>query len=96
MRRFRIFNGKPCFLNCRAVATLIYFGPDLDARLDFLRDVVLSLQCQCAATLVGGLIVVRFAAQASYDLRLAVHNFLDQFGRELGGGPFRVPKMWSC
>ena len=87
---------KALLSNCRAVATLIYFGPDLDARLDFLRDVVLSLQCQCAATLVGGLIVVRFAAQASYDLRLAVHNFLDQFGRELGGGPFRVPKMWSC
>jgi urease accessory protein len=46
--------------------------------------------------LVGGLIVVRFAAKVSYDLRAALHDFLQQFGRELGPGPFRVPKMWSC
>ena len=30
------------------------------------------------------------------DLRVALQNFLEQFSRELGGGPFRVPKMWSC
>jgi urease accessory protein len=87
---------KALLSNCRAVATLIYFGPEIDARLEFLREVALSLQCQCAATSVGGLIVVRFAAKVLYDLRLALHNFLKQFGRELGGGPFGVPKMWSC
>jgi urease accessory protein len=82
--------------NCRAIATLIYFGPALDARLEFLRDVVRSLECRCAATSVGGLIIVRFAAKVLYDLRVALQNFLEQFSRELGGGPFRVPKMWSC
>jgi len=64
--------------------------------LEFLRDVGRSLECQCAATSVGGLIIVRFAARVLYDLRVALHNFLEQFSRELGGGPFRVPKMWSC
>jgi urease accessory protein len=82
--------------NCKAVGTLIYFGPYLDARLQFSRDVALSLECQCAATSIGGLIIVRFAAKVSYDLRVALHNFLEQFSRELGPGPFRVPKMWSC
>jgi urease accessory protein len=46
--------------------------------------------------LVGGLIVARFAAEDSSNLRVALRNFLQQFSRELGTGPFRVPKMWSC
>jgi urease accessory protein len=79
-----------------AVATLIYFGPDLDKRLDFLREIIPSLGCNCAATLVSGLIVVRFAAKESSDLKLALRSFIQQFGSELGCGPFRVPKMWSC
>jgi urease accessory protein len=93
---FPHLHRKALLSNCRAIATLIYFGPALDARLEFLRDVVRSLECRCAATSVGGLIIVRFAAKVLYDLRVALQNFLEQFSRELGGGPFRVPKMWSC
>ena len=93
---FAHLHRKALLSNCRAVATLIYFGPCLDARLEFLRHVALSLQCPCAATSVSGLIIVRFAATLSYDLKLALHSFIQQFGRELGPGPFRVPKMWSC
>jgi urease accessory protein len=64
--------------------------------LQFLRDLASSLECQCAATLVGGLMVVRFAARVSRDLRTALRNVLQQFGNQLGPGPFRVPKTWSC
>src|SRR4029077_16309583 len=62
---------KALLSNCKAIGTLIYFGPHLDTRLEFLRDVAASLGGHCAATLVGGLIIVRFAAKISYDLRLA-------------------------
>jgi urease accessory protein len=82
--------------NCKAIGTLIYFGPCLDTRLEFLRDIAPSLGCHCAATSVGGLIIVRFATEVSSDLRHALRSFLQQFNRELGPGPFRVPKMWSC
>lgn len=82
--------------NCNAIATLIYFGPNLDKRLEFLREIMPSLGCNCGVTLVGGLIVARFAAKESSDLKLALRNFLLQFGPELGPGPFQVPKMWSC
>jgi urease accessory protein len=87
---------KALLSNCKALATLIYFGPRIQERLEFLRDIAPSLGCQCAATAVAGLIVVRFAASAALDLRLALNSFLQQFGRELGPGPFRVPKMWLC
>ena len=40
------------------------------------------------------LMLVRFAAEAASDLRLAVRHLLEQFGQELGGGPFQAPKMW--
>jgi urease accessory protein len=80
--------------HCKALATLIYFGPRLDAQLELVRDIAPSLGCHCAATSVGGLIVVRFAAKVSSDLRRALRSLLQQFGAELG--PFRVPKMWSC
>jgi urease accessory protein len=82
--------------NCKAIGTLIYFGPCLEARLEFLRDIAHSLECCCAATAVAGLIIVRFAATVCSDLRLALCSFLRQFSREFGPGPFRVPKMWSC
>ena len=93
---FPHLHRKALLSNCKAVATLIYFGPHLDARLEFLRDIVASLECHCAATSVGGLIIVRFAAKLSSDLRRALQSMLQQFSGELGSGPFRVPKMWSC
>ena len=82
--------------DCKAIGTLIYFGPQVDARLEGLREMALRSGCQCAATLVAGLVIVRFAARLSSDLRWAVRGALQQFSRELGGGPFRVPRMWSC
>jgi urease accessory protein len=93
---FAHLHGKALLSNCKAVATLIYFGPCLERRLEFLRELILSLQCRCAATLVSGLIIVRLAATVFYDLKLALHHFLQQMDREVGAGPFRVPKMWSC
>jgi urease accessory protein len=93
---FSHLSRKALLSDCAALATLLYFGPDLDERLQFVRDLASSLECQSAATLVGGLMVVRFAAKVSCDLRSALRNLLQQFGKQLAPGPFRVPKMWSC
>ena len=100
---FRVTDGvfphlraRALLSDCKAVATLIYFGPALDIRLEFFRDITASLNCQCAATSVGGLIVFRFAASVSSELRVALRGFLREFSRELSPGPFRVPKMWTC
>src|SRR5262245_23326161 len=93
---FPHLHRKALLSNCKAVGTLIYFGPCIDARLEFLRDIAPSLGCHCAATSVGGLIIVRFATEVCSDLRHALRSFLHQFNQEFGLGPFRVPKMWSC
>ena len=93
---FPYLSRKALLSDCDAVATLLYFGPHLDMRLQLIRDAIQSLECQCGATLVSGLIVVRFAAKAFCDLKFALQALLQQFDREFGPGPFRVPKMWSC
>ena len=101
--RFRVtdeifgqLHRKALLSQCKAIGTLIYFGPHLDARLELLRAIASSLECYCAVTAVNGLIIVRFATTVSSDLSLALRSFLKQFSREFGPGPFRVPKMWSC
>ena len=93
---FAHLNRKALLSNCNAIAMLIFFGTDLDERLEFLREIVSSLRCDSAVTLVAGLIVARFAAIQSSDLKLALRRFLQQVEPALGSGPFRVPKMWSC
>lgn len=93
---FAHLNRKALLSNCSAFATLIYFGPDLGKRVEFLRDVFPSLECNCAVTLVAGLVVTRFAAKQSSDLKLALRSLLQQIEPELGSGPFRIPKMWLC
>jgi urease accessory protein len=93
---FPHLHRKALLSNSKAVATLVYFGPYVETRLEFLRDIAPFPECQSAATSVGGLIIVRFAAKVSSHLRLALRSLLQQFSQELGPGPFRVPKMWSC
>jgi urease accessory protein len=87
---------KALLSSCNTMGTVIYFGPDLDTRLQFLREIASAAECHCAATCVGGLIVIRLATALPSDLRLALRTLLQQFGSELGSGPFRVPKMWLC
>jgi urease accessory protein len=86
---------KALLANFKAIGTLIYFGP-INGDLELLHGILLTLDCYCAATTVGDLTIIRFAAAVSYDLRLALRNFLRRFGETLGPGPFRVPKMWMC
>jgi urease accessory protein len=93
---FAHLHRKALLSNCRAVATLVYFGPGLDRRLELVREIAPSPECHCAATSVGGLVVVRFAANESSALRGALRSLLQQFSGELRSGPFRMPKMWSC
>jgi urease accessory protein len=87
---------KALLSRCKAIGTLVFFGRDLDHRLELIRDIAPSRECCCGATLVSGVMIVRFAAEAAFDLRLALDRVLQQFRRDLGPGPFGVPKMWSC
>jgi urease accessory protein len=87
---------KALLSRSRAIGTLVYLGRDLDDRLESIRGIAPSLECCCGATLVSGVMIVRFAGETGFGLRLALHHVLERFRLDLGPGPFRVPKMWSC
>jgi urease accessory protein len=93
---FPQLHRKALLAGCRSIGTLVYFGQNLDARLEVVRKIATSAECRIAATSVGGLIIIRLAAETSFDLRSTLRSFLECFGSALGSGPIRVPKMWSC
>src|SRR5262249_18600791 len=69
---FPHLNRKALLSNCKAIATLIHFGPELPKRLELLREISRPLDCRCAATSVADLIIVRLAAEESWNLKLAL------------------------
>jgi urease accessory protein len=80
-----------------AIATLVYCCADCDKRLGLFRDIASGVDCDCAATSVAGLVIVRFAAIAPSNLRLALRAFLERLQQDFKpAGPFGVPKMWLC
>ena len=80
----------------RAIGTLIYFGPDVEARVQFLRDLAPQLPCHCVTTAVSGLVIARLAARAAAELKAGLREILLQLERTWAQAPFRIPKMWSC
>jgi len=93
---FSHLSGKAMLSDTTALATLLYFGADLDERLQLIRTQSVSLDCHCGATLVAGILVARLAARSCFELKAALRQLLQQFGNENAPGPFRVPKMWFC
>jgi len=93
---FSHLSRKALLGDSTAIATLLYFGPDLEEWLQLIRAQSVSLDCQCGGTLVGEIVVARFAAKSSFELKTALRNFLAELGQRNASGPFRVPKMWAC
>ena len=93
---FPRLRSRALLADFKAIGTLIYFGPDVEARVDFLRDLAPQLQCHCVTTAVSGLVIARLAARAAAELKAGLREILMQFGRTCAQGPFRMPKMWSC
>lgn len=91
---FPHLSRKALLWDSRALATLLYFGPNREERLQAIRAQSASFDCLCGATVVGGLVIARLAARSSFELKAALRDLLQELGRE--SEPFRVPKMWSC
>jgi urease accessory protein len=93
---FPRLRSRALLADFKAIGTLIYFGPDVEARVEFLRDLAPQLQCHCVATAVSGLVISRLAARDAAELKAGLREILLQFERTWAQAPFRIPKMWSC
>ena len=93
---FPHLHRKALLGDAKAIATMVWFGAHPASRLDMLRSMASQIACEFGTTSVGGLVIARFAANRSADLRAALQILLQHFAQEFGQGPLRVPKMWSC
>jgi len=79
------------------VATAIYLGDGVEAALDLARDLTAAGSAgeMAAATLIGGLLVVRWLAPDPRPLRDAFGRFWAAMRHRLGGLPAALPRVWN-
>lgn len=81
----------------RALATVVYAGPDAEGRLDTLRRGFGDIVGRGAASHVGGgLLVARLIAEDAMTLRRDLGAVLTQFRSALAGRAVAMPAVWGC
>ncbi len=86
-----------CFDGAVAMATAVYCGPDAEASLATAREI---LECQTsrtlsAATIVNGILVIRWLGKDALDLRNDFGAFWGAFRNKLAGLPTTLPRLWN-
>ena len=91
-----VLTHPACFDGATALATAVYVcddpGPHLDAARDMISidgDAVLS-----SATIVNGVLVLRWLARDGYHLRHAFAEFWKAFRHHAGGQAPELPRLW--
>ena len=84
------------FAGVRGLATAVYAGGDAPRRLDFARAACAGAGrgLRAAATLVNGVLVVRWLGRDPAGVRAAFGEFWRAFRAEALGRPPRLPVLW--
>ncbi len=86
-----------CLHGAVAAATLVYAGDDADTHLDTARALLAEYagdDTLAGATVVGGLLIVRWLGYDTLALRTAYGAFWVAFRRHLRGGDEDLPRVW--
>lgn len=86
----------PAFDGARAMASLVYVGPDVAAWADPARDWIGDLDVRAGVTALGDVLVFRLIAADGFGLRPAVGTLIERFGSALAGRPMPLPAVWTC
>ncbi len=79
-----------------AAATAVYSGPDADAHLTAVRENLAGVApVRAGATVVNGVLVVRFLAVDALALRDAFGGFWAWYRHRAAGWPAVLPRLWS-
>lgn len=89
-------NAAAGFDGAVACATLIYVAPDAVERLELARALLPeSPLVVSAATLVNGVLLMRWLARDALLLRRAYSDFRRTFRHRVAGLPAALPRLWS-
>jgi len=93
-----VLAAPACLAGAAAVATAIYVGEAAGDALALARDLTAAAgigEMTAAATVVAGLLVVRWLAPDARLLRAAFGRFWAAMRTALGGWPAVLPRVWS-
>ena len=76
-------------------ATLLHAGPAAASFLPLAREIVASAPAEGGATLVSGLLLLRFIAEDAARLRSAVAAAACRLRAEIAGLPAQLPRVWQ-
>lgn len=96
----RPFGRGGCLAGAAALATLVYVGEDASALLAQARaligdDAAASTTVRAGATVVGGVLVVRWLAWDARRLRAAFALVWTALRRQAGGLEAAMPRIWT-
>lgn len=79
-----------------ACATAVYLAEDAAGQLDFARGLLGKAreELRAAATVVNGVLVVRWIADEAQVLRRAFGDFWAGFRQGVAGFPAALPRLW--
>jgi urease accessory protein len=90
-------SSAACFAGAKATATMIYAADDSGARLDLAREQIreyIGEDVKAAATVVGGVLVVRWLGRDGFSLRTGYGGFWAAFRNHVGGLRAALPRVW--
>lgn len=83
------------FAGAESAAMVLYVADDAAKLLDAARALLEASETRCGATIVNGVLIVRwFGATAA--VRRSLTAYLAAFRAEAAGLPARLPRVWSC
>ncbi len=91
-----VLTHPACFDGATALATAVYVCSDPTAHLDAARDIISGDDDNVlsSATLVNGVLVVRWLGPDAYHLRQAFAKFWKAFRHYAGGQSPALPRLW--
>ncbi len=92
-----VIEDPACFDGAVAYASAIYVGEDAPDRLEIARGLLdaAGSDTLSGATLVNGVLILRWLGRDALDLRLAFGAFWAGFRAEIQGLPGRLPRLWN-
>ena len=83
------------FGGARAMATVVYAGPDAAQHLALARSLTGQARCRAGATLVNGMLLARFLAEDPGMLRGDLAGYVAELRHAAAGLPARPPRLWQ-
>jgi urease accessory protein len=92
-----VIDDPACFDGAVAYATAIYVGEDAGERIDAARNLLErdASGTLAGASLVNGVLVLRWLGADALDLRRAFGGFWAGFRAQIQGLPEQLPRLWN-